>query len=48
MQAQSNQLYALYATNDQATFATQHEATMAAQLLDIANASALAESKPYE
>ena len=48
VQAQSNQLYALYATNDQATFATQHEATMAAQLLDIANASALAESKPYE
>ena len=40
VQAQSNQLYALYATNDQATFATQHEATMAAQLLDIANADA--------
>ena len=38
----------LYATNDQATFATQHEATMAAQLQDIANARVLAEFKPYE
>ena len=48
VQEQSNHLYALYATNDQATFATHHEATMAAQLQDIANARALAEFKPYE
>ena len=48
VQAQSNHLYALYATNDQATFTTQHEATMTAQLQDIANARALAEFKPYE
>ena len=48
MQAQSNHLYALYATNDQATFATQHEATMAAESQDIAKAGALAEFKSYE
>ena len=48
VQAQSNHLYALYATNDQATFATQHETTMTAQLQDIANARALAEFKSYE
>ena len=48
VQAQSNHLYALYATNDQAIFAKQHEATMVAQLQDIANARALAEFKPYE
>lgn len=48
VQAQSNHLYALYATNDQTTFATQHAATMTAQLQDIANARALAEFKLYE
>ena len=48
VQTQSNLLYALYATNDQTTFAAQHKATMAAQLQDIADARALAEFKPYE
>ncbi len=48
VQAQSNHLYALYATNDQAIFATQHEATMAAQSQDNANARALVEFKPYQ
>ena len=48
VQTQSNLLYALYAANDQTTFAAQHAALMTAQLQDIANARALAEFKPYE
>ncbi len=48
VQAQKNYLYALYATNNQAIFATQHEVTMAVQSQDIANASVVVEFKPYE
>ena len=48
VQTQSNLLYALYAANDQTTFAAQDAALMTAQLQDIANARELAEFKPFE
>lgn len=48
VQAQSNQLYELYATNDQTKFTEQHTAAVAAMQQDVAKLSSLAEYKSYE
>jgi methyl-accepting chemotaxis protein len=48
VQAQSNQLYELYATNDQTKFTTQHTAAVAAMHQDVAKLGSLAEYKSYE
>ncbi len=48
VQAQSNQLYELYATNDQAKFTAQHTATVAAMQQEVVKLGALAEYKSYE
>lgn len=46
--AQSNQLYELYATNDQAAFSKQHQATIVAMQVEVAKLQSLAEYKLYE
>jgi methyl-accepting chemotaxis protein len=48
LQAQGNQLYELYATNDQAVFAKQHETTIAVMQQEVAKLQSLAEYKLYE
>lgn len=48
VQAQTNQLYELYATNDQAVFTKQHEATIAEMQQQVAKLQSLAEYKSYE
>ena len=48
VQRQSNQLYELYATNDQNKFAAQHAEAKAAMQLDITKLNVLAEYKPHE
>jgi methyl-accepting chemotaxis protein len=48
VQAQSNQLYELYATNDQAKFTTQHSTAVAAMQQDVAKLDSLAEYKSYK
>jgi methyl-accepting chemotaxis protein len=48
VQVQSNQLYELYATNDQAAFAKQHQATIVAMQQEVAKLQSLAEYKLYE
>lgn len=48
VQAQSIQLYELYATNDYSVFANQHKATIAAMLQEVKELSSLAEYKAYE
>ena len=48
VQAQSNQLYELYATNDQAAFIKQHQATIAAMQIEVAKLQSLTEYKLYE
>jgi methyl-accepting chemotaxis protein len=48
VQAQSNQLYELYATNDQTKFTTQHTAAVAAMHRDVAKLDSLTEYKSYE
>ena len=48
MQAQTNQLYELYATNDSAVFEKKHAATAAAMLLDSANLQSLPEFKVFD
>lgn len=48
VQLQTNQLYALYATNDLSTFATQQKAAIANMQLEVDKLSALAEYKPYQ
>ncbi len=48
VQAQSNQLYELYATNDQTIFTKQHQATILAMQQEVAKLQSLAEYKLYE
>ena len=48
LQSQTNQLYELYATNDQQAFANAYQATVVAMQQDVSKLSALAEYKPYE
>lgn len=48
VQAQSNQLYELYATNDQAAFSKQHEPTIAEMQQQVAKLQSLTEYKIYE
>ena len=48
VQAQSNQLYELYATNDHNKFTAQHTAVVAVMQQEVAKLSALAEYKFYE
>jgi methyl-accepting chemotaxis protein len=48
VQAQSNQLYELYATNDQATFSKQHQASIVAMKVEVSKLQSLAEYKLYE
>lgn len=48
VQAQSNQLYELYATNDQTKFTAQRTAAVAAMQQDVAKLRSLAEYKSYQ
>ena len=48
VQVQSNQLYELYATNNQSKFSAQHTAAVAAMQHDVAKLSSLAEYKSYQ
>jgi methyl-accepting chemotaxis protein len=48
VQMQGNQLYELYATNDQTKFTAKHAQAKAAMQLEIAKLSSLAEYKTYE